>query len=809
MDFFTEEVLNLAIYCDNSSVNLFPNFRKVVLATVVFGWVFGVAQAASFFDVPVSSPNAAAIDYLSKEGVIAGYGDGSFRPGNPVNRAEALKILLLASGVQIQNPVSAVFPDVPADAWFAPFVFSAKNSGIVDGYRDGSFRPEQTVNLVEALKILLNTNTIPLENYTTASQLFADSEKDAWYNSFLLYAKTFNLVEPNSANQIQPATPLTRGALAEIVYRFQTRVETVCPSFLENAATLPTDYFQKITLTQNPPNTFYENEVFTFSGISTENGELTAVLENSSDKTRRQFPADVSANSFAVPVFFHTPGRYNFSLIPATTNSNTAATLDVLPRECAPATLARSELAPTALQTAVQDNRPKLTWADASNNIFRVVIRQGQNRVERLISAGQTAVALDPADFVDFTSGVATVQVFGAKSEHGFSYEPRTNWASGPPLDLNLGNHYFATLNKDKITITNPPTFYTDSINFSATAGTELENSIFLILPDGSVSESSILGSAATIAAGESFAVSLSLSTVGTYFLEINSTDGIAVLNQPLYSPGVFPLLPDFADLREAPNPNSKISINREKTILLRLINEFRLSQNLPAVTLDPEISAFAQNYADAMATQNFFGHTDPAGRSPDARRILAGLQMPVGENLARDATTENANAGLLRSAAHRQNLLDPEWTRVGLGIAQTENSLIFVEEFSADPLTPANLVAARNQVLAEINLRRSQNNSAAFMLDTALTPVAQGWSDKMIAENFIDFKNGSDSLENNVRAVDQTSAFMSFLVSASQLSQIATSLSDSILTDTGKSQIAIGLSMDSTGELRVTLIFR
>lgn len=784
-------------------------FRKLIFATLIFFLTALSAQAADFFDVPIGSPNAAAIDYLSKEGVIAGYGDGSFRPGNPVNRAEALKILLLASGVQIQNPVSAVFPDVPADAWFAPFVFSAQNSGIVDGYRDGSFRPEQTVNLVEALKILLNTNEVPLENYTTASQLFADSEKDAWYNSFLLYAKTFNLVEPNSANQIQPATPLTRAALAEIVYRFQTRVENVCPLFLENVATLPTDYFQKITLAQNPPNTFYENEVFTFSGTSTENGELTAVLENSSDKTRRQFPATVSANSFVVPVFFHTPGRYNFSLIPSTTNSNAAATLDVLPRECAPATLATGRFSPTALQAVLPDNKPMLTWADTNNNIFRVVIRQGQNRVERLISAGQTSVALDPADFADFTSGAATVQVFGAKSEHGFSFEPRTNWSSGPLLDLNLGNHYFATLNRDKITITNLPTLYADDISFSAIAGTELENSVFLILPDGSVSEAPIRGSAATIAAGESFAVNLSLPDVGTYFLEINSIDGIAVLNQPLYLSEIFPLLPDFADLRELPNPSSKISISREKTILLRLINEFRLSQNLPAVALDPEISAFAQNYADAMATQNFFGHTDPAGRSPDARRILAGLQMPVGENLARDATTENANAGLLRSAAHRQNLLDPEWTRVGLGIAEASSGLIFVEEFSADPLTSANLAAARNQVLAEINLRRSQNNSATFALDTMLTPVAQSWSDKMVAENFIDFKNASDSLENNVRVVDRTSAFMSFLVSASQLSQIATSLSDSILTDAGKSQIAIGLSMDSTGGLRVTLIFR
>lgn len=784
-------------------------FRKIIFATLIFFLGAVSAQAATFFDVSSSNPNAAAIDYLSKEGVIAGYSDGSFRPQNAVNRAEALKILLLASGVEIRNPTNAVFPDVPADAWFAPFVFSAKNSGIVDGYNDGSFRPEQTVNLVEALKILLNTNEVPLENYATASQLFADSEKDAWYNSFLAYAKTFELVEPNSANQIFPATPLTRGALAEIVYRFQTRIENMCPQFLENTATIPSAYFRDITLTRSAPNVFYESEVFSFAGVTTANGELTAVLENRDDGTRDQFTAEVADNSFILPVTFRAPGHYNFALIPSTTSSNSGATIAVLPRECAPATIVASGLPPVGIQSAILENEPTISWTDTDNNLFRVVIRQDQNRIEKLVSAGQTSLVLDPADFVNFTSGFATLQVFGAKSENGFSYEPRTAWFGGPITNLNLGQHYFSTIVKNKITLTGLPTFYSSAINFNATAGAELENSVFLILPDGSVSESEIRSGATTIAPGESFTINLNLPTYGTYFVEINSTDGIAVLNHPLYLQDNFPLLPDFADLREAPNANRKISISREKTILLRLINEFRLSQNLPAVALNEEISAFAQNYANTMATQNFFAHVDPSGRDPDARRIIFGLQMPVGENLARDTTTESAHAGLLRSAGHRQNLLDPDWTQVGLGIAESNNSLIFVEEFSADPLTSANLAAARNQVLTEINLRRNQNNLAAFKLDSSLTPVAQNWSEKMIAENFVDFKHGDDSLEKNIRAVDQNSAFVSFLVSAGQISKIAESLNNSILTDENKSRAAIGLAMDSVGRLRATLIFR
>lgn len=95
-----------------------------------------------------------SVAFLRERGAVGGHPDGTFRPKDPVNRAELLKMLFLARGSNA--PVAGeCFPDVATDAWFAPYVCAAVRRNIVRGYPDGTFRPEQTVNMAEAMKMLL------------------------------------------------------------------------------------------------------------------------------------------------------------------------------------------------------------------------------------------------------------------------------------------------------------------------------------------------------------------------------------------------------------------------------------------------------------------------------------------------------------------------------------------------------------------------------------------------------------------------------------------------------------------------------
>ena len=90
-------------------------------------------------------------------GVVEGYEDGSFRPDASINRAEALKILLKTTNLEpLEEPlVTEEFSDVPEDAWFAPYVKRLVEYSIVEGYAGGTFQPGRLITRAEASKILL------------------------------------------------------------------------------------------------------------------------------------------------------------------------------------------------------------------------------------------------------------------------------------------------------------------------------------------------------------------------------------------------------------------------------------------------------------------------------------------------------------------------------------------------------------------------------------------------------------------------------------------------------------------------------
>ena len=109
-----------------------------------------------FSDVSADKWYNNAVSTLSHMGVIGGYADGTFRPDAPISRAEFAKIAVSFT----QNNGSAVynyFTDVKATDWFAPYVTAAKDAGLIEGYSDGSFKPENKITRAEACAIVNRT----------------------------------------------------------------------------------------------------------------------------------------------------------------------------------------------------------------------------------------------------------------------------------------------------------------------------------------------------------------------------------------------------------------------------------------------------------------------------------------------------------------------------------------------------------------------------------------------------------------------------------------------------------------------------
>lgn len=111
----------------------------------------GKGKAASLSDIPGSS--ADEIIYLISKGVISGYSDGTFRPKQAVTRAEAAIMLgkaLNLNGIQRITP----FKDVAWDSAASGYIASAASKGIIKGYSDGTFRPNDPITRAQMALLL-------------------------------------------------------------------------------------------------------------------------------------------------------------------------------------------------------------------------------------------------------------------------------------------------------------------------------------------------------------------------------------------------------------------------------------------------------------------------------------------------------------------------------------------------------------------------------------------------------------------------------------------------------------------------------
>ena len=119
---------------------------------------------------------------------------------------------------------------------------------------------------------------------------------------------------------------------------------------------------------------------------------------------------------------------------------------------------------------------------------------------------------------------------------------------------------------------------------------------------------------------------------------------------------------------------------------LLRLVNAERAQAGLDPVTLDPELAAIGREHSEEMFRLGYFAHTSPVEGDPGARLEAADvLYLVSGENLAFAPTVEIAHAGLMNSPGHRANILNPAFTRLGVGVVRSERrGLMITQEFAA-----------------------------------------------------------------------------------------------------------------------------
>lgn len=168
------------------------------------------ASAAAFPDVDDAHPYAEAIGWLKQHNHVSGFADGSFRPERTVSRAEALKLIMSVAAddeAATCDSDSRRYADVPADAWFAPFVCAGVAAKVIEPGEDARFRPADPINVAELSAILARAEK--LEPVGTDEPWFAPS------------IRAVGRLQAIPTEVRAYGEHVTRGQLAEMVWRIE------------------------------------------------------------------------------------------------------------------------------------------------------------------------------------------------------------------------------------------------------------------------------------------------------------------------------------------------------------------------------------------------------------------------------------------------------------------------------------------------------------------------------------------------------------------------------------------------------------
>ncbi len=175
-----------------------------------------VLLAKSFTDVSSIGKERIFAEYADKNKIITANARGEFRPNEFLNRAESVKAILTANKIKL-NPAKKDFQDVNRNDWFAKYVTTAFEKGLVSGYPGDYFKPANSITKAEFLKMALLAKGINPRDSKFAP--YRDVPADSWYEPYFSFARNNGLLAPDSQGYIKPNKTISRIEAAQILYK--------------------------------------------------------------------------------------------------------------------------------------------------------------------------------------------------------------------------------------------------------------------------------------------------------------------------------------------------------------------------------------------------------------------------------------------------------------------------------------------------------------------------------------------------------------------------------------------------------------
>lgn len=162
------------------------------------------------------------IEYMAENNIMNGDGNGQFRPGDTITRAEFIKVLISAlnlENAEVQNPVW--FEDVPEDAWYAGYVKTGSGLGITNGVAPTAFAPLQQVSRQDAAVMIVNAvKASGLQLHPENKEItFLDNENISDYaKEAVLELVNADVISGYEDGTFLPQNALLRSETAKLVY---------------------------------------------------------------------------------------------------------------------------------------------------------------------------------------------------------------------------------------------------------------------------------------------------------------------------------------------------------------------------------------------------------------------------------------------------------------------------------------------------------------------------------------------------------------------------------------------------------------
>lgn len=168
-------------------------------------------------DVSPNRWSAKAIETVTRAGLMTGYPDGTFRPDNNVTRAEFAKMLVVALDLPLDATTIADLADaIDIPAWAQGYIGAAVKIGLIKGYEGGTFRADRQMTRAEMAVMVARA----LKTTEKAQLEFRDAaDIPSWAVDGIAQAVAGGIVKGYEDNTFRPGNPATRAEAAAMVLR--------------------------------------------------------------------------------------------------------------------------------------------------------------------------------------------------------------------------------------------------------------------------------------------------------------------------------------------------------------------------------------------------------------------------------------------------------------------------------------------------------------------------------------------------------------------------------------------------------------